>query len=53
MSVTKSPFFKAPVIEAVVASSARPAAAFEMPAVLAIRAIKSDLFTSNPLLKFN
>jgi hypothetical protein len=34
----------------VVASNARPAAAFDMPEALAILSISSDLFTSSPLL---
>ena len=46
--VTWSPFFSAPVIELVMASSARPAAALEMSADSAIASISSDLFTLNP-----
>src|SRR6266496_4608363 len=43
-----SPFLSDPLIELTVASNARPAAAFEMSACLAIASISSDLFTGSP-----
>src|SRR5690554_541899 len=46
--VTWSPFFRAPVMELVIASNARPAAALEISADSAIASISSDLFTLNP-----
>src|SRR5262249_59861899 len=47
-SVTISPFFSEPLIELTVASNARPAAALEISACLAIASISSDLFTGAP-----
>src|SRR5207237_2769456 len=43
-----SSFFNELVMEFTVASSARPAAAFEMSACLAMASISSDLFTNVP-----
>src|SRR6187401_3357384 len=43
-----SPFLSDPLIVLTVASSARPAAAFEISACRAIASIKSSLFTAGP-----
>jgi len=45
---TESPAFNAPVIESVIASIARAAAAFGKSALSATASISSDLFTLSP-----
>src|SRR5690554_8208653 len=50
---TESPAFRAPVMDSMTASRARPAAALGRSADEALASISSDLFTLSPLISLN